>query len=270
MPLLDVHGAQIAYDVYDDAESPYPLVFIHAGIATRFMWTPQIETFRHNWRVVVYDTRGYGESFSEGVTFSNRDDLLALLDHLSIRQAVLIGCSRGGQIATDFTLEHPDRVRALVSVCGGLGGMDGEIPQAEQDWFAELDALYERGEYDELVEREIKTWVVGLTRDASAVDPELIAEFRRMGQSNLRHVTKPQPTAIPLDPPAAGRLSEIQVPTLVVIGAHDETGSKLAADALTIGIAGAKRVDFSDSAHVPSAEHPARFNKALKAFLDDL
>ncbi len=116
MPYLDVPGGKLHYETAGEHHvDKLPLVLIHAGIATLRMWDDQLSAFAPDRLVVRYDTRGFGQTVTEDVPFSDRDDLLALLDHLSIERVAVIGCSRGGQIALEFTLEHPERVGALVT-----------------------------------------------------------------------------------------------------------------------------------------------------------
>ena len=110
MPSLDVPGASLYYET-DGQSLRLPLLLIHAGVATLRMWDPQIEALAQQHYVVRFDTRGYGKTETDDVPFSDRDDALALLDHLGIERATVIGCSRGGAIALDLAVEHPDRVR---------------------------------------------------------------------------------------------------------------------------------------------------------------
>jgi pimeloyl-ACP methyl ester carboxylesterase len=73
--------------------------------------------------------------------------------------------------------------------------------------------------------------------------------------------------AQPLDPPAVGRLGEIGVPTLVIVGDRDVPDIQRVADALVAGIAGARKVVMRDTAHVPNMEQPAEFNRLVLDFL---
>ena len=106
---LETNGARIAYDVAGSGE---PVLLVHAGVADRSMWDDQVEALRDAYRVIRHDTRGFGETETEAVPFSNRADIAALLDHLGERSAHLVGLSRGGQIVLDFALEFPG-TRAL-------------------------------------------------------------------------------------------------------------------------------------------------------------
>ena len=64
---------------------------------------------RTSYRVIRHDTRGFGETETDAVAFSNRADVAALLDELGVDRAHVVGLSRGGAIALDFALEYPDR-----------------------------------------------------------------------------------------------------------------------------------------------------------------
>src|SRR4051812_35943116 len=117
---LDVPGGVLAYDV---AGSGPPLVLLHAGIADRAMWDDVWDDLARSHQVVRYDTRGFGETrITEPTAYSNRADLVAVLDHLGIEQAALCGVSRSGSIVVDTAIEFPGRVHALIPVASGLGG----------------------------------------------------------------------------------------------------------------------------------------------------
>jgi len=107
---IDVPGARLYYEV---AGSGPAVVLIHAGVANLRMWDAQVEALAPRYRVIRYDTRGFGRTANEDVEFSNRDDLRAVLEHVGVPRATVLGISRGGHIAIDFTLDSPDRVEAL-------------------------------------------------------------------------------------------------------------------------------------------------------------
>jgi len=110
---LPIPGARLYFEA---AGEGHPLVLIHAGVADNRMWDEQFTVFAQRYRVIRYDTRGFGKSKTEDVEFSNHQDLLDLLDHLNVRKAYLVGASRAGGIAINFTLEHPERVDGLALV----------------------------------------------------------------------------------------------------------------------------------------------------------
>ncbi len=87
------------------------VTLIHPGLWDSRTWDPQVPVLVDAaFRVVRYDVRGYGRSSRlTGEPYSHVRDLAALLDFLEVPLTTLVGCSMGGAIAIDFTLEHPDR-----------------------------------------------------------------------------------------------------------------------------------------------------------------
>ncbi|MBG7697666.1 alpha/beta hydrolase [Streptomyces sp. MC1] len=102
---------------YRDVGEGRPLVLLHAGFFDHSMWDEQIRAFAPHYRVIAPDARGHGASSNATRPFRPADDLAALLRHLDVGPAVLVGVSMGGGTAVDTALEHPELVRAVV-VCG--------------------------------------------------------------------------------------------------------------------------------------------------------
>ena len=93
-----------------------PVVFIHGFPFSSEMWKPQVEDL-NEFRLILYDVRGHGRTHPGDGQYTVEyfvDDLIALLDHLVIRKAVLVGLSMGGYIALRAVERHPDRFRGLV------------------------------------------------------------------------------------------------------------------------------------------------------------
>lgn len=257
-------------ELYYEAEGAgHPLVLIHAGVADHTMWDAQVLAFSSRFRVIRYDTRGYGKSRSRDTEFSNRQDLLDLLDHLQVPTAHVIGISRGGQIAIDFTLEHPERVTALVSVAAGFSGWSfpagQEVPE-EEAAFAAMEAAEEARDWQRLADLETAMWADGPGQPQDRIDPEMRRRvWRWIYENSTRSDGKATP--IPLDPPAAGRLREIRVPTLILLGNLDTKAILLMADEMASGIPGAAKAVFPGVAHMVPLEVPDQFNRTVMSFL---
>ena len=266
---LPVEGGELYYEV---TGTGHPLVLIHAGVADLRQWDPQVPAFARHYRVIRYDTRGYGKTRTQAVSFSNRQDLYDLLKHLGVEHAYVLGNSRGGQIAIDFTVEHPEMVDALIPVAAGLSGYQPESftpAQHEIDAETQMGELLERGDFDALADLEVRFWADGPGQPEGRAAPEVREKLRLMIRENYAR-NEPEPQARPLEPPAAPRLAEIQVPTLVMIGDLDESATRLMADALTDGIAGARKVVFPGVAHMVNMERPQEFTQTVLDFLQDL
>ncbi len=98
----DVNGAHLYYEI---AGSGQPLVPIHGHTLDTRMWDDQFELFSQQFQVIRYDMRGYGKSVPQSHdSYAPADDLMALLKHLGLSHAHILGLSRGGGVAIDFAL----------------------------------------------------------------------------------------------------------------------------------------------------------------------
>ncbi len=263
---VKVEGGELYYEV---ASTGPVLVFIHAGIADCTMWDDQFAVFAQHYRVIRYDTRGFGKSKTDSVSFSNRQDLADLLKHLGVTRAAVIGLSRGGTIAVDFTLEHPEIVEALVVVGAGVGGYEYQPTSddgVETKLFAAMENAEQEKDYARVVELDLQVWVDGPRQPPGRTPAAVRERVRAMDASNYTRKdgdAKPQP----LQPPAVGRLGEIRVPTLVIVGDFDTMDTQASADLLAHGIPGSTKVAFHGVAHMVNMEQPEKFNQTVLDFL---
>jgi pimeloyl-ACP methyl ester carboxylesterase len=267
--LADINGTRLHYDVRGAGD---PLVLIHSGISDLRLWDEQMEAFAASHRVIRYDVRGYGKTPHPPGTFSHHDDLNALLDYLDVDQTAVLGCSIGGAIAIDFTLAYPERVTALIPVASAVNGYDPEetdvAAKEERDrLFAGVEAAYEQGDFQRAAHLMARVWMDGPKRSPDLVDPEVRACAVSM-LLDLFELPEDGGVERPLEPPAASRLAEIKVPTLVVVGDYDDERILLAADYLAEGIAGARKVVIPGVAHYPNMERPTEFNRLVLDFLE--
>jgi 3-oxoadipate enol-lactonase len=257
-----INGAEIHYRTSGDG---LPLLLLHAGICDSRMWDDQIGEFARTHRVIAPDLRGYGQSKMVAGGFSHRQDIRGLMDHLGVGRAALVAVSMAGRHALDLTLEHPERVEALVLVAAGLSGYSWDDPtMAAAD--EAVDAAVAAGRRDEAAEIELKTWVAGPRRSLDRIDAGLRRRVREMilqNYANSPELGEP----LPFEPPAIGRLQYVRAPTLVIIGDEDVPDELAIADRLAAGIAGARKVVMRGTAHLPSMEQPAVFNRILGEFL---
>jgi 3-oxoadipate enol-lactonase len=256
-----VNGGRLFVEV---TGSGSPVVLIHSGITDSRSWDPQVAAFAARHRVLRYDVRGMGRSDVGHGSYSNVDDLVALLDAVGIERAALVGVSMGGSLALDLVLQHPGRVSALV-----LAGISGRQPSdAFKAQMAEIDALYERGLIDDVVERELEIWLYGKGRTAADIDPGVREAVREMDRNTTeRFPADAKPERI--DPPALGRLGEVHVPTLVIVGDLDVDHVQEGARVLSNGIAAARLAIMHGVAHVPNMERPVEFNALVLDFLKE-
>jgi len=258
MPLLAVPGDELAYDADGPVSAP-ALVLLHSGVATMRMWDPQLPELTRTHRVIRLDLRGFGATTHEDVPYSNRADVRAVMDHLAVPSATIVGAGRGATIALDLALESPDRVDGLVLIGGGPSGFArSALTEDEHRRFDQLDAAADAGDRHALLRLETGLWAAGAHRLESDLDPDFVAFAHELAAANAG-----QPegvgTAEPLQPPAVDRLSELTVPALVMVGEYDLSPARAQYAHLLEALPDATGFCFQDAAHLPNLEHPAEF-----------
>jgi len=264
---VNLGDGKLYYEMKGKGEA---IVLCHAGFVDSRMWDGQWEDFSQHYRVLRFDMRGFGKSDPAITPVSRRQDLYNLLHELGIEKAHVLGCSMSGEIAIDFTLEHPEMVSSLIIVSGTPGGfeMQGEPPSQVIEM---LQAL-EQGDLERVSELQVRLWVDGIYRQPEQVDPrvrKMAAEMNRIAVENRTWAIADANPLNQLNPPAVERLAEIEVPVLVLAGSLDHPEVLRAADVLAKKIRNAKKVILEDSAHVPNMEKPAEFNRIVLDFLSE-
>jgi pimeloyl-ACP methyl ester carboxylesterase len=266
---IEVPGGRLL--AVSEGEGP-PIVLIHAAIANLRAWDAMVPGLvEAEFRVVRYDYRAFGASTTDDVDFSNRADLIAVLDDLGIGRAALVGNSRGGQIAFDTAIEFPERVVAVVGVGANLGGFDGEPTPKELAVFDRADAIMSAAEpdLDAIADLAVAIWVDGPGQPAVRVDPAIREAVRSMCRP-LSEPGRVQGRPIPLTPRANDRLGDLRCPVLAVAGALDVSDIAQTARHLESGAPNARAVVWPDVAHMIGMEAPDRLNDLIVEFLAPL
>jgi pimeloyl-ACP methyl ester carboxylesterase len=255
---------------YETAGVGQPLIMIHAGVADSRQWDAAFAYFTERMRVVRYDLRGYGKSVPVDGEFSHMGDLIALLAHLELHEPlVIMGCSMGGGLAMDFALMHPSRVQALIMVDAGPSGLELDVETPAK--FAEAELAYQAGDLDRVAELETQIWFDGMNRTPSQVNQAMRALAYTMNRHALSLDAQGLGKRLPDTPtPAAERLTELDIPVLVIVGAQDTPYMLAAAEHMVQHIRSARKVIIEDAAHLPNMDQPDEFLRVVTAFLDDL
>jgi 3-oxoadipate enol-lactonase len=253
--VVAVDGGHLAYDV---AGSGPTVVLVHGGLVDRRLWDDQFRDLARDHRVIRYDLRGLGRSSRSTGTFSYVDDLHRLMISLQVERATLVGLSLGGGIVTDYALDHPERVAALVLVGSSLRGVDvPPDPRAVEVFttIAQTDPA-----------RAIAVMLDSLAM--GSWDPQVRERLRVMMADNLSGFLAAPPWLQRWpEPPTVRRLDQIRVPTLVVIGTLDAKPLHVFADTLAARIPGAQLDSIPGAQHHLPAERPAEFTRLLRRFL---
>ena len=267
-----VNNTELYYEV---AGTGHPLTLIHGMLLDRRSWDDQFDVFARQYQVLRYDMQGWGDSAQEQVEqpFSPRQDLLSLLEYLNISKTYLLGLSGGGALALDFTLEHPDKVDALILVASGLSGYPQRMTETIQAFIGQYYGALQQKDIASAAEATVRFWTDGPRRTPEQVSAQARARITDMSTQHIqRHgdLLAHQQHMLALEPPAIDRLAEVNVPTLIVVGDEDTPEILEIADRLEQGIVGAKKVVIPGTAHHPNMEKPEEFNRVVLDFLNEL
>jgi 3-oxoadipate enol-lactonase len=268
---IDAPGGRLAAE--DHGAGP-PVLFVHSAIVNRRSWEPVVPlVVDAGYRAITYDMRGFGKSTTEEVEFAAHEDMLAVLDHFGVGQAALVGNSMGAVFAQEGVLAAPERFVAYIWVGGGVGGWNKEPLPAEAELLQAEDDAEEAGDADLAAELDARIWVDGwvggVNQPATRADPTVRAAIKAMDRELLEPGRQFGKRKRP-DPPAADRLGSIAVPTLVVIGDLDTSGTRAAAEKVAADVAGARIVRLPDVAHIIGMEAPDRLASLIVEHLAPL
>lgn len=262
---LEIGGATLAGIETGDG---LPVIFLHAGVCDKRMWTRQIAAVADaGWHAVAYDRRGYGETESPDEPFSHLEDLEALLEEFDIHAAVFVGCSMGGGLAVDFALKHPGRVIGLVLIGTSITGAPWSATAEEQAIeMAEEDA-FERGDIDMLNRVQAHEWLDGPRAKSGRVSGPVRELFLDMNKLALAREPLMQEERAP---EAWSRMEGVNAPTLLMVGDEDFTALIDRHETLSETMPNAFAAVLEGTAHIPSIERPDLVNSLLVQFLDAL
>jgi pimeloyl-ACP methyl ester carboxylesterase len=236
--LVPVNGVKIWYASFGHGE---PVVLLHGGLANSNYWGHQVRALEGRYQVIVMDSRGHGRSSRDAQPFGYdlmASDVLALMDHLGLKKAAIVGWSDGAIIGLDIAMHHPDRVSKLFAFAAN-SDPSGVADIAKSDVF---NAFIARAgeEYKRLspTPNEYKTFVDGITK---------------MWES--------QPHWTDAD------LAKISVPTWIVDGDHDEAIKRDNTEFMAAHVPGAGLLIQPEVSHFSFLQDPQQFSNDLSHFL---
>jgi pimeloyl-ACP methyl ester carboxylesterase len=254
-----VNGISLAYDISGDGPA---VVFIGGGGSLdRRMWEEQAAALSHRYCCVRYDIRGIGGSSRADAPFSHSEDLHALLAQLGLEPAFIVGLSFGAGIAIDLALDHPDDVKGLILVGPGLSNEKDENvkPALEAAGFARTNGMAA------LAEAMVNLPAVLASAPAAVRErvKALYVDNADVFESDFAMIRHWQPTS----PPAAGRLSSIDRPTLLVVGDHDTADVRSTVEKLAGAINDSTLVVIENTGHLVNLDAPDAFTSAVVEFI---
>lgn len=242
-----------------------PLLLINGLGSDRSEWLFQLPAFEERFLVITFDNRGAGGSDvppGPYTTAQMADDAAALLEHLGVGRAHILGVSLGGMVAQEVALRHPHRVGKLVLACTAPGG-EGSVRPAP----AVLEAFARSPGADP--EKEIRRTIPFLyTEEYRRSHPEEIEAFVRRRLANpVSAEGNAAQLAAAVGHSGWDRLGSIRMPTLVITGDADRLVPPENSRRIAHRIPGAKLVILPGAPHRLFAENAEAFNREVLAFL---
>jgi len=257
----EISGSKIYYETTGSGD---PMIFLHADTLDSRQWEEQFKYFSRKYQVIRYDMRGFGRSdIPTNEPYSFSEDLNQLMKALSLQKAHLVGLSLGGAEILNFALAHPQKVLSLVLVDSGIHG--DEFEQSFKDSVKVVIDLAKMGE----LAKARHTWSNLSFFDVSRGNSQVWSQVEQMinDTSCYRWYGDNQP--ITSKPPAVERLSEIHIPTLIIVGEHDVSDFQRKAQLLHKGIHDSKFTVVPNAGHLSNMDNSDVFNLAVDTFLQN-
>jgi pimeloyl-ACP methyl ester carboxylesterase len=268
MPYLDADDAIKLY--YEETGSGKPVIFVHEFAGNFRTWEPQVRYFSRLYRCITFNARGYPPSDVPGDDrrYSQaraRDDIKAVLDHIGVGRAHIVGHSMGAFAALHFALAYPERAESVILAGCGYGAE----PNAREGFLAltiETADLFRR----EGNPRAAQQYGRSSGRlQFQHKDPRGYAEFLTMLCENsaegsaltMSNVQRLRPSLWDLQ----DALKALRAPTLIISGDEDQPCLEPGLFLKRL-IPNAGLVVIPMSGHTINSEEPARFNAEIEHF----
>jgi pimeloyl-ACP methyl ester carboxylesterase len=263
MPQADVNGLTINYEVQGEGE---PLLLIPYTSADHACYAFQLPAYTEHFSCIAVDLPGSGESDKPAGPYSTdgyADQVAAFLDAIGIEGAHVAGMSLGAAVGIHLAARHPGRVRSL-SLHSGWPASDDYLKIVVEQWRTLASAL---PTVADVVIHAIFPWC--FTPEMYVDRPEFVetlVDFVRGRPAQPVDAFVAQIDAV-VTHDASAALGEIDVPTLITVGARDLVCSMRFAEPLNSGIAGSELVVFDHLSHAGLHEDPETFNRTTLEFL---
>lgn len=261
MAFVRANGIVLHHQVIGRPGAP-ALVFNNSLGSDFRIWQDVAPAFTDRFRVVLYDKRGHGLSDAPPAPYTmddHTDDLLALLDHLRIESASLVGLSVGGMIAQRAALRAPERVSALVLCCTAAKIGTPEL------WAERIGAV-ERGGIEPIAESVLQRW---FTPDFHAARRDEVSGWRNMLVRTPSHGYAATCAAI-RDADLRRDADKIAAPTLCVAGDQDGSTPPDVVRGTASLIPGARFELIDGCGHIPCVEKPAVLTHLIQRHLQEI
>jgi len=275
--MVKLGGLDVHYKQRGDGKPV--IILLHGYGASTFSWRSVMKPLAEYGKVIAYDRPAFGlterplpgdwQGDSPYSLESQTSLLLALMDEMKIKKAILVGNSAGGTVALNAALKHPDRVQGLVLVDAAIF-VDKQRPQWQQlimklPQFRRLGPLLIRS-----IEKKGDDLVRSAWHDPDKVTPEVLEGYHKPLQANNWDKALWEYAIVSGASKLQNRLGEVNVPVLVISGDDDQIIPLDDSLSLAQSIPGGRAKVMYACGHVPQEECPDQFMIALGDFIDQV
>ena len=258
-----INGSHLHYEDMGNKEG-MPILFLHGFPFSHEMWREQIKAVSEKYRAVAYDIKGHGLSDVGDGQYTiegHVDDLFALMDHLHLDKAVIVGLSMGGYITLRALERAQDRFLAAV-LCDTKS--EADPPEGKLRRFASMVEVKRTGS-QQFADTFLKT----------VFAPASFSEKSEAVTLIHRIISRTPPLsiagtllALAARTDTSGVLPQIRVPVLILVGAVDQVTPPGNSQAMHERIKGSELHLVPGAAHMSNLENPEYFNRTLLSFLE--
>jgi len=273
MPHMKTANISTGQLAYVDRGAGQPVLLVHGFPLDHTMWNAQIDALSGQFRVIVPDLRGFGESpmgvvdSQHGISMERyADDLAELLDALDIDRdtpVVFVGLSMGGYIAWQFVRKYASRLRAL-ALLDTRAVADTDEARVGRLKMAEHVAEWGSIRVAEMLGPKLFGPVTFET------NPAAVAAVRRVVGGTSPAAIAAAQRGMAERPDMTSFLPQIKVPTLVLVGEDDAISPVAEMQSIATAIPRSKFVVVRNSGHMTTMENPAAVNDALQQFIEGM
>lgn len=262
---------------YETLGKGAPVVFIHGVNNDRRAWEEHTAFFaENNFMSVCYDTRGEGKSKLLDRPYTNTEDLAELLKHVKVdpeNKAILLGHSAGGNIALDTAIKYPDLVEGLILSAPAVGGFS-----ISPSYKARLDAIAhkmlpaKKGNLKPVIDAWFNDPHSPLTSVVNKDHGQRRSRLEEMITDSIRRhisLTKEQRHIISsaYSTDTVERVSEITIPTLIIVGKEDDSHFHEMAETLYQIIKNSLLLTILNTDHFVAMEQPELIQQLSLSFI---
>jgi 3-oxoadipate enol-lactonase len=257
---IRANGIQINYELSGKKGAPV-VVLSHSLSASLLMWNPQMEVLNPHFQVLRYDIRGQGGSDAPSGAYTLEllaNDVIGLLDALSVSQVHFVGLSIGGMIGQGLALNRPHRLRSL-ALCDTASIV---LQEAQPIWQERINKVLSKG-IGALLDETMERWFTPAFLKQGSLMVEIIR--KQILATSVQGYIGCAEAIRNLN--YLNRLSGIKIPTLIMVGEDDPGTPVSASQAIHERISNSKLVVLPSARHLSNVEQTEAFNAALLTFL---